>query len=95
LETVQALGGGSFLLVSTVLSFRLFVLAKRNRALPELLLGISFLFGGTIGAVLEATAQAFPPERAGALLAVAKTFGLVGMATNLVFTWWVAPASAS
>ena len=50
----QAIGGSCFLLISVIVGLRLMLLARRNRSLPELLLGISFLAGGGIGAVLEA-----------------------------------------
>lgn len=91
MEGVQAIGGGSFLLVMTVLGFRLLFLAWRNRAIPELLLALAFLFGGSLGATVEAVASATAEqmENAGSLVAVGKVFGLVGMLTNCLFIWWV------
>ena len=93
MQALQAIGGGSFLLVSTVLSIRLIVLAIRNRALPELLLGLGFLLAGTLGAVMEAGAGIIGVEQgwdiAAPALGLGKAFGLLGISCNLVFTWWV------
>ena len=93
MEAFEAVGGGFFLLVSSILSVRLLLLARRNRALPELLLGIAFLFGGTLGAVTEAAGgvmlETYGPGRGGAMLAVGKAFGLIGIGANCFFVWWV------
>jgi len=89
MEPVQAIGGTCFLLMSAALSVRLLQLAYRNRAVPELLLGVAFLLGGTLGAILEAGGLTMLPDEAGPLLAVAKAFGAAGIAFNAVFTWYV------
>ncbi len=91
MNAMQAIGGGSFLLVSGILGIRLLALAYRNRALPELLLGISFLLGGTLGAIIEANAGIVAQQGGdgGAMLGVGKAFGLVAMFTNSLFTYWV------
>ena len=74
-----------------VLGVRLLFLAWRNRTLAELLLGLAFVFGGGLGAAVEASAQAVAEQvqKAAALIAVGKGFALVGMLSNCLFTWWV------
>ncbi len=91
MNVMQAIGGGSFLLVSAILSIRLLSLAYRNRALPELLLGLSFLLGGTLGAVIEANAGIVAQQGGdgGLMLGIGKGFSLVAMFTNALFTYWV------
>lgn len=89
MELLQAIGGGCFLLMSAALSIRLLQLARRNRAVPELLLGSAFLLGGTLGATLEAAGPSLAPEVAGRLVAVGKALGGIGIALNALFTWWV------
>ncbi len=91
MEVLQGVGGGAVLLVSAILGIRLVFLARRDRSLPELLLGMSFLCGGALGAVLEANAAVFGHTHgnSGTLLAIGKFFGLVGMLFNSVFVWWV------
>jgi hypothetical protein len=88
---LQAVGGGAFLIVSSILGIRLLFMAVRNQALPELLLGVAFLCGGTLGALIEANALVLGERgfNAGPLLAAGKTFGLIGMISNCLFTWWV------
>jgi hypothetical protein len=56
-EVLRGIGGSCFLLTSAALAVRLFQLAYRNRAVPELLLGAAFLCGGTLGATMEASSQ--------------------------------------
>jgi len=91
MNLMQAIGGGSFLLVSGVLGIRLLSLAYRNRGLPELLLGLSFLLGGTLGAVIEANAAVVVQQggSGGTMLAVGKGFALIAMFTNALFTYYV------
>jgi hypothetical protein len=65
------------------------LLARRNRGLPELLLGVSLIAGGSIGAVLEAAGMTatteLAPAIAGRLLMIGKIFGLIGIACQLTF----------
>ena len=91
MASLQAASGAIFLLVMVVLGMRLLFLAWRNRTLPELLLGLAFLFGGAFGAAIEAGAAGVTdrPEVAGSLIAVGKSFALLGMLANCAFTWWV------
>ena len=46
---LAAIGGGAFFLASTIVSIRLLLLARRTRALPELLIGSGLLVLGAIG----------------------------------------------
>lgn len=91
MEAIQALSGLTFMAVMTVVGVRLLMLARRHRQVPELLLALAFLLGGSLGASIEAagmtTAEKF--EHAGALFAVGKFFGMLGMLANCLFTWWV------
>ena len=93
LAAVQALGGGLFFVTSAVVGIRLLFLAHRNRGLPELLLGLSFLLAGTIGSFLEvagiATEQQLAPAQTGTLLMLGKLFGVAGLACSILFIGWV------
>lgn len=91
MEALQALSALAFLVVMTVLGLRLLVLAARHRQMPELLLGLSFLLGGSLGAAVEAGSMAAAGriDHAGALLGIGKLFGLTGILANCAFTWWV------
>jgi len=53
LEAVQALGAASSSSRAPWWRSGCCFLARRNRGLPELLLGLSFLLGGTIGSFVE------------------------------------------
>ena len=90
---VQAVAGGLYLLVVTVVGCRLLLLARRSRALPELLLGLGLLLGGTLGGPLEAAGLSskaeLGPELAGRLLLIGKLFGVVVLACHLAFIWRV------
>jgi hypothetical protein len=46
---LAGIGGGAFVLVSTVVSVRLLLLARRTRGLPELLIGLGLLVLGAVG----------------------------------------------
>ena len=46
---LAAVGGGAFVLASTVVSVRLLLLARRTRGLPELLIGLGLLVLGAVG----------------------------------------------
>ncbi len=93
LEAVQALGGGLFFVTSAVVAIRLLFLARRNRGLPELLLGLSFLLGGTIGSFTEVAGIAaetqLQPAQVGTLLMLGKLFGIAGLACSVFFIAWV------
>jgi hypothetical protein len=90
---VQVVAGGLYLLVVTVVGCRLLLLARRSRALPELLLGLGLLLGGTLGGPLEAAGLSgkadLGPELAGRLLLIGKLFGVVVIACHLTFIWRV------
>ena len=53
-EILQSVAGTIYMATITTVGIRLIVLARRNRGLPELLVGLSMLAGGTLGASLEA-----------------------------------------
>ena len=93
LEVGQALGGSLFFLASAAVAIRLLFLARRNRGLPELLLGLSFLLGGTIGAMVEvagiAASQQLQPAQVGTLFMIGKLFGIAGLTCSVVFIGWV------
>ncbi len=89
---LSALSGSLYLLTMTVIGIRLLVLAKRNRTRPELLLGLSVLLGGTLGATLEVAAgQVFPVPStgAGSMMMLAKLLGGCGIALYNLFIWRV------
>ncbi len=91
MQAFQALCGASFLLVMAILGIRLLALAWRSRGLPELLIGLAFLFGGALGGGIEARAMAAgdPTQHAGLLMGLGKLCALVGMLSCCLFTWWV------
>ena len=93
LDTFMIAGGGLFFVISSGVGIRLLVLAQRNRALPELMLGIAFVVGGTIGGVLGQIVQTqgdrFSPGVAGQLLLVYGVVAVIGITTYNVFTWRV------
>jgi hypothetical protein len=89
LDAVQAVAGGLYLVVITVVGVRLLLLARRTRELPELLLGGSFILGGTIGSVVEAggmsASNLAEPAIAGSMLLVGKLFGVLGFTCQALF----------
>ena len=93
LEATQAVGGSLYLFTSAAVGIRLLGLARRNRTLPELLLGIGFITAATIGSVIEAiavvSAEQLAVEQVGRLLFVAKVSALFGMSAHVLFTWRV------
>lgn len=91
MQSFQALCGSTFLLVMAALGIRLLALARRRRGLPELLLGLAFLFSGALGIGLEAGAVIAGDQiqNPGQLLGFAKLFTLLGMLSSCLFTWWV------
>jgi hypothetical protein len=90
---LQSVSGAIYLLTITVVGIRLLMLARRNNALPELLLGLSLLVGGTFGASLEAGGMAISgsadPGVVGMLLLVGKVCGMVALVFQGVFIWRV------
>jgi len=93
---LAAIGGGAFFLASTVVSLRLLWLARRTRALPELLIGSGLLVLGSIGYPLaiavEATADA--PALQTALSVSHALLQTIGEGAITVFTWRVFRADA-
>jgi len=53
-QILQAIAGAIYLLTITAVGIRLLILARRNRGVPEFIIGLSLLVGGTFGSVLEA-----------------------------------------
>lgn len=92
-ELFQALSGTLYLITITVVGARLLFLAARNRSLPELMLGIALVAGGTLGATCEVVAaqaaEPLGPARAGALLGFGKLCGFVGLNAYGLFIWRV------
>ena len=72
-----------------VIGIRLVLLSRRNQARPELYVGLSVIFGGVLGASLEAGAIAVlrqtPGASIGASLVAGKLFGLVGLLMQGLF----------
>lgn len=93
-QLLQSAAGSVYLLTITVVAIRLLVLARRNRKLPELLLGLSLLVGGTFGASLEAGGMAAAatvddPAIVGAMLLSGKLLGLIALVCQGLFIWQV------
>jgi hypothetical protein len=90
---MQSVTGTIYLLTITAVGIRLLALARRSRVLPELMLGISLLVGGTFGATLEASGLALAtkiePQMVGTLLLAGKSCGLVALGCQGVFLWKV------
>lgn len=90
---MQSISGSIYLLTITAVGFRLLGLAHRNRGVPELMLGLSLLIGGTLGATLEASglamASSVEPHVVGMLLLIGKTCGLVALICQGIFIWKV------
>jgi hypothetical protein len=91
LLVLAAIGGGAFFLASTAVSLRLLLLARRTRALPELLIGFGLLVLGSIGypvaILVETTGDAPTLQLAFSLLhALLQT---LGQGAITVFTWRV------
>jgi len=93
LEAGQALGGSLFFVASAAVAIRLLFLARRNRGLPELMLGLSFLLGGTIGAIVEVVgivaSPQLQPAQVGTFLMIGKLFGIAGVSCSVLFVGWV------
>lgn len=94
LEAVQGLGGSLYLVAGIMVALRLLVLARRNRGLSELLLGLTFLLSGSIGSCLEVVGMVSAqsgaePAQVGMVLMIGKGFGVAGMVCFAAFIWWV------
>ena len=89
----QSITGTIYLATITVVAVRLLLLARRSRELPELMLGLTLLVGGTLGATIEAGALTMrptaAPELVGTMLLVGKCCGLVSLSCQGVFVWKV------
>jgi hypothetical protein len=77
------------------LGVRLLLLARRTRALPELLLGLHFVLCCALGYALAGTGHALgldpaqPRALVTVLLAVGHAASVLGVGSALVFNWWV------
>jgi hypothetical protein len=60
METLAALGGGAFVLVSLLVGLRLVLLARRSGELPEFAMGLALLVMGGIGYPAAAVARGAP-----------------------------------
>jgi hypothetical protein len=88
---LAALGGGAFFLASTIVSIRLLLLARRTRALPELLIGFGLLVLGAIGypVAIAVEATAGTPALQTALSVAHALLQTLGEGSIAVFTWRV------
>lgn len=86
---LQALAGILYLLTVTIVGWRLLMLARRTRQLPELLLGGALLIGGTLAGPLEGASAAvraeLGPAVAGKMLLAGKIAGLGALICHLTF----------
>jgi hypothetical protein len=92
MQVIVALGFGAFFVSSLAIGLRLLWLARRNRGLPELLIGLGILGIGPAGFALMVFAMLAGPERAGlvfAALATAQLAIAVGTVSAYVFNWKV------
>ena len=99
MQAIVAFCFGTFFLSSLAIGLRLIWLARRNRGLPELLIGVSILGIGPAGFAAMVFAMAFGPGRpllATALLVLAQLCIAIGSLSAYVFNWRVfRPDSAS
>jgi hypothetical protein len=88
---LAAIGGGAFVLVSTVVSIRLMLLARRTRGLPELLIGFGLLVLGAVGypIAIAIDRSAGQPEFQTGLSIVHAVLQTLGQGSIVVFTWRV------
>jgi hypothetical protein len=93
MQWLQAISGTIYLVVATILGIRLLVQARRERQMPELLLGITFLAAPVLGAPLEVAGEALgteqPGEMAASVFAVGKILTIIGLNAVNLFTWLV------
>ena len=80
-----------FVAFSLVLGGRMFLLARRERSLPELALAVAFVFSGGIAAGFQAVVplELGPPWLQRHAFAVVRAGMDVGIACQMLFTWRV------
>jgi hypothetical protein len=89
IDLLGLVGFGAFLAVSAVVGFRLLLLARRTRRLPELAIGLNFVFAGLVGYGLLIAAESLrvlPPPWDGWGSLVGVTFMSLGCFALSVFT---------
>jgi len=84
---IQLIGQGAFIVASLVLGVRLLLLWRRTKELPELTLGLSFMFGGGLGYVAwfvlgAATEQGADPATLHAIILTGLALTCVGAICN-------------
>jgi hypothetical protein len=92
MQAVIALGFGAFFVSSLAIGLRLVWLARRNRGLPELLIGLGILGIGPAGFALMVLAMLFGEGRPGFVFAALATAQLAvagGSIAAYVFNWTV------
>jgi hypothetical protein len=92
MQAIIAIGFGAFFVSSLAIGIRLVWLARRNRGLPELLIGLGILGIGPAGFALMVFAMLFGGERPGVAFAALATAQLAiagGAVSAYVFTWRV------
>jgi hypothetical protein len=93
---LAAIGGAAFFVASSVVSVRLLLLARRTRALPELLIGSGLLVLGAIGYPISIAVQATgdAPALQTTLAVLHALLQTLGQGSIAVFTWRVFRADA-
>ena len=92
METLAALGGGAFIVVSLALGVRLMLLARRTGQLPEFAVGCALLLEGGVGYLTTSLARGAPelgvlPRVS--LAAVGMACMVLGTSGIAVFNWKV------
>jgi hypothetical protein len=91
-DAIAGLGFGAFFVSSLAIGLRLVWLARRNRGLPELLIGLGILGIGPAGFATTVFAMLLGAGRPGAVFAALMTAQLaisIGAVAAYVFTWKV------
>jgi hypothetical protein len=90
---LQGLVGAIYFTTAAAVAFRMLRLARRTRAIPELLLGAGLILGGMLGGPLEAAGMSvrteLGPAVAAPLLLVGKILALAGIVCHSCFIWRV------
>jgi hypothetical protein len=92
MTVLVVLGFGAFFLSSLAIGLRLLDLARRNRELPELLIGLGILGIGPAGFALMVAGMLVgrvAPGLGAVLMAVAQLATAIGAVSAFVFTWQV------